>query len=299
MLSWDSTVGVLQRRILEAKKKEKEYERAHPPLDDATVKIPDPSIQLIKLLGFEGSNAQSTRIVYMIYRPPTSPSPSSKYIVHFHGVGQQLSDLTPVIEAIGKLSSNLGVLAVEYPGFGMAADYTASEKNIYEDSMRAIAFLQNNLKISNDQIILQGYSLGTGIASEMAYRGLGAKLVLIAPYLSVPEMASVFVPLLPTRLANWLIEDKIDTKRKAPCVYKPVLIFHGTADQVVPFKMGQKLKELFPCSQLITLESADHYVLKPPMLQQILAAVEQFIASDALEIECVKLPLPHRTNCNT
>lgn len=276
MLSWNSTIGAVQSRALAAKRASK----SRPLKELNQPKLKDTSIQLIKLLGIPSSTDNNNRIVYMLYKPPPPAIQQPYFLVHFHGIGQQLSDLPALVRKMGD-QFQVGILAVEYPGFGMAEEYEPSETIIYEDAKRAIAFLQNNLKIPNERIFLQGYSLGTGIASELAYRGLGSKLILLAPYLSVPEMASTFVPILPTSIANWLIQDKIDTKRKAPCVSVNVIIVHGTNDEIVPYWMGKRLSKLFPCATLESMTCADHYLLKKPYLAKTLKLIQNFIEQPA------------------
>src|SRR5438105_4424343 len=48
-----------------------------------------------------------------------APPPGGLVVVHFHGNGEQLADLRDVVAALR--SRGLGVLAVEYPGYGLAA----------------------------------------------------------------------------------------------------------------------------------------------------------------------------------
>src|SRR3982751_341057 len=47
------------------------------------------------------------------------PRPGAPVVVHFHGNGEQLADLAPVVTLLR--AHRTGVLAVEYPGYGVAA----------------------------------------------------------------------------------------------------------------------------------------------------------------------------------
>ena len=65
--------------------------------------------------------------------------------------------------------------------------------------------------------------------------------MLLAPLLSVPDMAQFRFPYLPLRYLVW---DRFENAEKIPHITAPVLIVHGTWDIVVPFEQGQRLFEL-------------------------------------------------------
>jgi len=102
--------------------------------------------------------------------------------------------------------------------------------------------------------VLLGQSLGTGVATEMARRGSGARLILISPFTSVPEMARFRIPFFPASL----VRHRFDNKAKAAGITLPVLIIHGTEDEVVPFAMGERLVSLFPHAQLAPIRGGQH-----------------------------------------
>ena len=91
--------------------------------------------------------------------------------------------------------------------------------------------------------MLQGQSLGSGLAAEMARRGLGGRLILISPFTSMASLGQRFFPWLPVAP---LVRHRFDTLSKAPGIGVPVLIVHGTEDELVPFSMGEELARVFP-----------------------------------------------------
>ena len=103
-------------------------------------------------------------------------------------------------------------------------------------------------------MILLGQSLGTGVATEMAKRGMGARMVLVSPFTSVADMARRMVPFFP---ASW-VRHRFDTQSKAAAIGLPVLIVHGTEDEVVPFAMGEQLARSFPRAQLVPIPGGQH-----------------------------------------
>ncbi len=175
----------------------------------------------------------------------------SPTVVHFHGNAEDLADLVSVFRELR--AQGLGVLGVEYPGYG-GAPGMPSERSIFEASELALALLRER-GVAVSRTVLVGQSLGSGVAAEMAWRGHGARLVLLSPFTSMAEMARLAIPWLPVSL---LLKHPFDTALKAPQLSLSVLILHGTRDEVVPVEMGRRLSTLFPNARLELVEGADH-----------------------------------------
>ncbi len=135
-----------------------------------------------------------------------------------------------------------------------AAEGSPNERGIYADAEAIVS----SVKARNDHVVLMGFSLGTGVATEMAARGHGGALVLLAPYTSIPAVAQRHVPLFPM---NALMRDKFDTLSKAPAISLPVFVAHGDRDEVVPFDMGETVAHGFPRGQFVAVSGATHMTL--------------------------------------
>ena len=109
--------------------------------------------------------------------------------------------------------------------------------------------------IGDDRLILQGQSLGTGIAVEMALRGYGKKLILISPYTSMVDMGKLTLPIFPNEL---LVHERYLNLAKAPRVTLPVLVVHGTEDEIIPVRMGRSVAEALPHARLLTIDGGHH-----------------------------------------
>lgn len=204
-----------------------------------------PGAMLLRIPGPEGST------VYVLHVPAPPGAPT---VVHFHGNGDQLADQVPVVRRYQE--AGLGFYVMEYPGYGLAADRGPSEQGIYAAAEVALAHLHGVLGVPRERTVLQGQSLGSGAAVEMARRGLGARLVLLTPYTSIVDMGARTFPWLPVRL---LARDRFDSAAKAPGVKLPVLIVHGTRDEVIPVDMGRTLGRLFPHATVRLVEGAAHH----------------------------------------
>lgn len=203
-----------------------------------------PGATLLRIPGPEGST------VYALHVPAPEGAPT---VVHFHGNGEQLADTAWLAQRFQ--DAGLGFYAVEYPGYGLAAGQGPSEKGIYAAAETALAHLQGALEVPRERTVLQGQSLGSGVAVEMAKRDRGARLVLISPYTSVTEIGARIFPLLP---ASLLVRDPFDSAAKAPGLRLPVLILHGTRDEIIPVDMGQRLGALFPNATVRLLDGRSH-----------------------------------------
>jgi uncharacterized protein len=205
-----------------------------------------------------------------LWSPPPGDGP---VVVHFHGNGEQLADLRPVFA--GLRARGLGVLAVEYPGYGVASG-SPSETALVSAGREALVYARETLRVAPGRLILQGQSLGSGVASQLAVRGSAAKLVLISPFTSVTELASRMFPLLPGR---WLVRDRFDTRRAAHDVPIPVLIVHGDRDEIVPFSMGEDLARTFPKARLERIVGAHHNDLWTEHARELTEAIARFAVS--------------------
>ena len=205
-----------------------------------------------------------------IWIPP--PRNRAPVVVHFHGNGEDLASLDPILDLLR--STGAGVLAVEYPGYGISrADGGPSEDAFYRVGIAAVAYAREQAAAS--PLILEGQSLGSGVAAELAARGLASRLILISPYTSMTDVAAVHFPWLPVRL---LLRDRFDTASKAPRIEVPVLLIHGSEDEVVPAWMSEELEELFPHATRRLIEDAHHNDLLLLHARELRAALGEFFA---------------------
>jgi uncharacterized protein len=200
--------------------------------------------RLLRIPGPEGST------VYVLHVPAPPGEPT---VVHFHGNGDQLADQNWVAQRFQE--AGVGFYVMEYPGYGLAAGRGPSEKDLYAAAEVALEYLSRELGVPREHTVLQGQSFGSGVAVEMARRGHGARLALITPYTSIGDLGARMFPWLPARL---LVRDRFDNAAKAPGVTLPVLIVHGTRDEVIPVDMGQTLGRLFPHATVHLVQRATH-----------------------------------------
>ena len=157
-----------------------------------------------------------------------------KTLLIFHGNAGDLSNRIYKLNELNKLKLN--ILLISWRGFS-GNNGSPTEKNLYKDAEAAIKWL-NKKKITNNQIILYGESLGTGVAVEMAKKNNFNSIILESPFTSIENSAKIYYPYLPVKL---LLKDRFDSINKIQKIKSPILKMHGKKDDVVPFSMGKEL----------------------------------------------------------
>ncbi|XOJ73986.1 alpha/beta hydrolase [Candidatus Pelagibacter sp. Uisw_114] len=100
-------------------------------------------------------------------------------------------------------------------------------------------WLRKGLK--DNDIVLYGESLGTGIATDIAQNHKFAGVILESPFTSMVDAAKNVYPYFPIR---FLLKDKYESDKKIKNLKSPILIMHGEEDKIVPFWMGKKMYKL-------------------------------------------------------
>ena len=191
-----------------------------------------------------------------------------KTLLIFHGNAGDLSNRIYKLNELNKLEIN--ILLISWRGFS-GNKGSPTEKNLYKDAEAAIKWL-NKKNVSNNQIILYGESLGTGVAVEMAKKNDFNSIILESPFTSIENSAKIYYPYLPVR---YLLKDRYDSISKIKMVKSPIMIMHGEKDDVVPFSMGKTLFEKANSPKHSYFTSADDHMMK--FNSELLDEIKNFI----------------------
>ncbi|CAA7395917.1 unnamed protein product [Spirodela intermedia] len=177
---------------------------------------------------------RGNEIVAIYVRYPMATST----LLYSHG---NAADLGQMYELFIELSIHLRInlLGYDYSGYGQSSG-KASEQNTYADIEAAYQWLQKSYGVKEEDIILYGQSLGSGPTLDLATRLPNLRAVI----LHSPILSGLRV-MYPVKRSYWFdIYKNID---KIPSVNCPVLVIHGTSDEVVNWSHGKQLWEL--CKQ--------------------------------------------------
>jgi fermentation-respiration switch protein FrsA (DUF1100 family) len=179
------------------------------------------------------------------------PAPGAHLVtVFFHGNAGNLTHRIEHIRAITTAGSSL--LLPDYRGYGKS-EGKPSEAGLYMDADAAYRWLIDQGH-APERIVIQGESLGTAVAIDLAARRPCAGVVLEAPFNSASRVAAGILPFL-----GPLIMRGFDSKGKIGKARAPLLFMQGDRDEVIPYKLG---RDLFAAAQepksFWTVEGAGH-----------------------------------------
>jgi fermentation-respiration switch protein FrsA (DUF1100 family) len=203
---------------------------------------PDSAIEVVQI-----ETADGERLVGW-YRPPAAGRPT---IVFFDGNGGRLDWQAGRWRDTG--AAGVGQLSVAYRGYGGSTG-TPTEAGLHADARAAYAWL--TARHAPADIVVHGFSLGSGVAVRLASERPIRALILEAPFTATVDVAAERYPFLPVRL---LMRDRFESRAHIGRVSAPVLFAHGEADRVVPFRSGQRLYALAdPPKRFVRYPGADH-----------------------------------------
>ncbi|MFL2883361.1 MAG: alpha/beta hydrolase [Pelagibacteraceae bacterium] len=189
-------------------------------------------------------------------------------LLFFHGNAGNLSNRVYKLNELQKL--NINILIVAWRSFsGNPGEPT--EKNLYNDARKSVEWLNNN-GVKNENIILYGESLGTGVAVELGKDNTFNSIILESPYTSIARAAKLYYPYLPI---NLLLKDRYDSISKIDKITSPILIMHGEKDNIVPFSMGKELFEKANNPKYSFFPKEDDHMMN--FNQEIIKKIKTFI----------------------
>ena len=158
----------------------------------------------------------------------------NKTLIFFHGNAGNLNNRIYKINELYNLDIN--ILLVSWRGFS-GNKGKPTEKGLYEDAKSTILWVKKQ-GVNLEDIILYGESLGTGVATQMAFDFNVAGLILESPYTSMIDAGKLYYPYLPV---SFLLKDRYETSKKIDKINIPILIMHGKQDDLVPIEMSYSL----------------------------------------------------------
>ncbi|HZE95338.1 MAG TPA: alpha/beta hydrolase [Gemmatimonadales bacterium] len=196
--------------------------------------LPDPAQTLGYGERIELTMHDGTKLVGWYLPPlrrPSPPSPSAA-LLWFYGNGETIAAIWPIIREFRP--PNAALLVLDYPGYGGSSG-RATEAGVYEAGDLAYDALLKHPDVDRQRIYVYGRSLGSAVATHVSATHDVAGLILESPFTSARGMAARHYRIFPRFLVR-LGLDNLDRIRRIRC---PILIFHGTADMLVPITMGR------------------------------------------------------------
>lgn len=162
-------------------------------------------------------------------------------VLFFMGNGGALAYFTYSLDA--HQSAGRTIAAMQYPGGG-GIPGKASEAGLKADALAAYDWLAAQ---HGGPIAVHGFSLGTGLAIHVAAVREVEAILLDAPYAQLCGLmtkASYLPACFMPGVQKWRSANDV------PSLSAPVMIQHGTADQLIPLREGQRLAAVMQAAGL-------------------------------------------------
>jgi fermentation-respiration switch protein FrsA (DUF1100 family) len=179
-----------------------------------------------------------------------------RIVVVYHGNAGSACDrdyLKSIFEDAG-----YSYLFVEYAGYG-GEGKKPSRKLLLEDAENVVSFLKTK---NYKETILFTESIGAGVASHHASLLSPDKMLFIAPFDSLANVAKSHFPfnLYPTILLTKLSKENYDNVPLLQKYKGELVVIHGTKDSIIPMKHGKALYDKVPTlnKKFIAIEGAGH-----------------------------------------
>ena len=200
--------------------------------------------------------------------------------VYCHGNTGNLTWSAHVIPHL--LAAGFNTLFFDYRGFGKSSGIP-TYRGVIADGVTASRY-HDKIRPKHLPSVLYGFSLGGGVAGQVIRRHPFDGLILQSTFTSLPQMTRVLFPRVPM---HWFTGDLFDTLSVIKKLQVPLLLMHGTADEVIPCAMGHELFGACPSPKRIHIvEGGLHKDLYVRDADALIWAISQFIAD---------LPHTHRT----
>jgi pimeloyl-ACP methyl ester carboxylesterase len=161
-------------------------------------------------------------------------------VLLIHGNGGNVSGWINSIEPLTK--AGYRTLVFDYQGYGKS-EGNPTHKNVVTDSELFLNYLISKKSNKNEKLIVWGCSLGGNLSVNIAYRNQDKVDILIdeAGFSSHSDIATEFMPWVLKPMARLTVKSPYKSKELISKIKIPMLIIHSTEDEVVPYRMGEKV----------------------------------------------------------
>ena len=188
-----------------------------------------------------------------LYNSERMPFYGDIIFLYSHGNGGWIGSVVQsnTIKLLSKFGS---VFIYDYRGYGVNIG-NVTEENLYKDITAVWNFLIKKKNISSNKIILYGHSLGSAITSKLLHKiteqnkKLPKAMILEAPFISIGEMAKLFLPSL-AFLCMYKFDNLYNISNSHEDV--PICIVHSKTDEIIPYDHACIITEKSKCN-LITI----------------------------------------------
>jgi fermentation-respiration switch protein FrsA (DUF1100 family) len=205
--------------------------------------------------------------------PGASAEAPAPLVVFGHGNAEYID--SNVAMATGYNRMGLSVLMPEYRGYGRSAG-SPSQRGIGADLRAFYQLIRQRPDVDATRIVFHGRSLGGAIVADLASHHRPDALILESTFTSAGDMAGKFLapPLL--------IRHPFRTRDVVAAYDGPLLVFHGTRDEIIPVSNGRTLARLAARATYVEYDCMHNNFPGPGHVQEYWRQIEQFLRQHGL-----------------
>ena len=152
---------------------------------------------------------------------------------------------------------NYNLMLIDYPGYGMSKG-KPSDDSMFIASKYIFEYATKMSEVNIDNIVIMGYSIGTGVASYCASENDASGLILVAPYDKALSLYNDAIDSFHGSVAS-LAKYSFDSSTYAENVNEPTLIFTSKKDEVINYKHSLDLAGHFSkLDDVVVLDNVNH-----------------------------------------
>lgn len=193
-------------------------------------------------------------------------------LIFFGGNAQNSSNtcMTFVRNNVFEYFEGYHFLIVDYPGYGLS-EGNPSDVTMFEAALNIYDYVTKLEYVDNSNIVIVGYSIGTGVATYLSSEREVRGLILVSPYDKALSLYNETLNIFYGPMEN-LAKYKFDSISYAKDIDVNPLIITSYDDEVINYKLTLKLAKNFKeIYQTIILEGVKHneYFLEEEVLNSI------------------------------
>lgn len=148
--------------------------------------------------------------------------------------------------------ANFDLVMLDYRGFGKSSGRIESEAQLHAD----VAAVWDSVapRYAGRRVVVYGRSLGSGLAAALAAKLQPDLTVLVSPFASIVALAAEHYPWVPAALLRYPLR----SDEALAQLRRPVLLFHGDRDTLIPIAHSEALRARVPAAKLVRIDGAGH-----------------------------------------
>lgn len=243
LTSWLASASVVRDRIYRPD-----------PMPDKPEWVGMPAPETITVRTADGLDLQG-------YRWPATQSPHVT-LVFFHGNGGNRYTAAQLAAPLRRKAAE--IIIASYRGYG-GNPGAPDEQGLYRDGA---AFLQAARRSHPQKLYLFGFSLGGGVALRLAADDRVDGVVTLGTFSSLRSVAP--------RWTRGLLPDRFDNLAAVRRTSSPLLLLHGTADEMVPIREAELIQAAAGANvRFLRLSGAPHNVALDQLADRIWQEIGQ------------------------